>query len=238
MNKGFFDIHHHILCGVDDGAKDEQMMFEMLSMAAEDGITDLVATPHAEPGIHPFSQRQRHMALAAARDYCQREGIALRLHEGAEILYTDHACRLLQEGYIPTLAGTDRVLVEFLPNVPFRVLVGALEKLLSSGFLPVVAHTERYACLTRWPSRAAAIKKDLPVFYQVNCSTLLHGSIWPKRFAFRLLEQGLLDAVATDAHNTANRAVCMSRAYSLLCDGWGTACADELTHGILLGLHA
>lgn len=238
MNTGFFDIHHHILCGLDDGARDQQMMFDMLRMAAADGITDLVATPHAEPGVRPFSQRLRLAALAAARAYCTGEGLPLRLHDGAEILFTEHAPRLLQEGYIPTLAGTDRVLVEFLPDVPFAQLERALEQLLSSGFLPVIAHAERYACLFSRPVRAAALKRDLPVFYQVNGSTLLRGTFWQKRFAFRLLDQGLLDAVATDAHNTAGRAVCMTRAHALLESRWGEACADALTGGRLLGLRA
>ena len=238
MNAQFFDIHHHILFGMDDGARDQQAMFAMLHMAAADGIAHLVATPHAEPGVRHFPQRMYRAALACARDYCQANGLPLQVYEGAEVLYTQHTCRLLQEGKIPTLAGTDRVLVEFSPDISFLHMQRALEQLLGSGYLPVLAHVERYACLVHRPLRAASLKREFPVFFQVNCSTLLSGSLISKHFTARLMDQGLLDAVATDAHNTAGRAVCMTRAHALLQERWGAALADALTSGRLLGLGA
>ena len=79
----------------------------------------------------------------------------LRLLLGAEILYTDMTCRLLSEGRVPTLAGTEYVLVEFMPGVRYDALYKALEGILRAGFLPVVAHVERYACLA---SRRGALR--------------------------------------------------------------------------------
>ena len=69
----------------------------------------------------------------------------LRILLGAEILYTDMTCRLLAEGRVPTLAGTEYVLVEFMPGVRYDALYKALEGILRAGYLPVVAHVERYA---------------------------------------------------------------------------------------------
>ena len=45
----FFDLHSHMLCGVDDGAKTVEEMFSMLEMAYEDGIRAICLTPHYSP---------------------------------------------------------------------------------------------------------------------------------------------------------------------------------------------
>jgi protein-tyrosine phosphatase len=39
------DIHHHLLWGVDDGAKDFDTSFEMARASARDGVTHVVCTP-------------------------------------------------------------------------------------------------------------------------------------------------------------------------------------------------
>ena len=236
MTNRFFDIHHHILCGLDDGAKDERMMQAMLRRAWEDGTAQIAATVHVEPGVRRFDREAYLKTLDAARHFCQQEGMDIRLHEGAEILYTAQACRMLQDGEIPTLADTDRVLVEFSPDVAFKTLKQALESLVCGGFVPVIAHVERYQCLTHRPSRALALKDELPILYQVNCGALLRQGGWFHRhFIDRMFEMEYIDAVATDAHNLTSRSSRMSEAYALIASRWGKAYAQTLTCGDALG---
>ena len=235
MKSRFMDIHHHLLYGMDDGPKDCRKMYAMLRRAASQGISRIVATPHITPGVYHFDRSQYDLALREAADYCSRMGLNIALYEGAEILYTGQTCRLLREGKVPTLAGTDRVLVEFSPDVRFEELHEALDHLLCSGYLPVVAHVERYRCLVMHPARAERLKREMTVYFQVNCGAILDDrGFFERRFINRLMRKHLIDAVATDAHNTSSRSARMYDAWRELKFEYGASYARRLTDGSLL----
>ena len=221
------DIHQHLVYGMDDGAQSREDMFAMLRRAADEGIGRIVATPHAVPGVEPFNREDYYRRLDEADDYCRQNGLDIELEEGAEILYTDQTCRFLQEGLVPTLAQSDFVLVEFSPDVPFERLYGAL--------LPVVAHVERYRCLTMRPANALRVKDSLQVYFQVNCASVLDGcGFWANRFLRKMFEHGMIDAVATDAHNVSSRPARMKAARAALARQYGEDYACRLTDGGLI----
>ena len=233
--KRFTDIHHHLLYGLDDGADSRKMMYAMLRRASQEGIGRIVATPHVTPGVHRFKADQFLKAIEEASEYCRSHALNIEVFAGSEILYTDQTCRLLQDGLIPTLAGTDRVLVEFSPDISYRKLWEALDRLLSAGYLPVVAHVERYDCLTRHPKRAVEIKERMDVYYQVNTNTVLcSDGRSVRRFVQLMMEDELIDAVASDAHNITVRAAKMLKAWDVLSDVYGTIYANRLLSGELL----
>ncbi|MBP3411354.1 MAG: hypothetical protein J6M10_10215, partial [Clostridia bacterium] len=117
----------------------------MLEKAAEDNIGRIVATPHVTPGVKRFDRDQFDRALRDARRYCDENGLDIELYEGCEILYTSQTASFLLDGRIPTMADTDYVLVEFSPDVRFERFKEAMDSLLGYGYLPIVAHVERYA---------------------------------------------------------------------------------------------
>ena len=136
---------------------------------------------------------------------------------------------------MPTLAQSDFVLVEFSPDVPFERLYGALERLAQGGFLPVVAHVERYRCLTMRPANALRVKDSLQVYFQVNCASVLDGcGFWANRFLRKMFEHGMIDAVATDAHNVSSRSARMKAARAALARQYGEDYACRLTDGGLI----
>lgn len=233
--KHYTDIHHHILYGMDDGAPNPKEMYAMLHKAAEDGIGRIVATPHVTPGVKRFNREQYDKAIAEARVYCKERNLDIALYEGAEILYTNQTCGFLQDGRVPTMAGTDRVLVEFSPDIQYSQLHEALDSLLCRGFLPIVAHVERYRCLAMHPSRLEKLKEEMDVCFQVNCSSIIgKADSLTRHFVEKLLDWDMIDAIATDAHGTKVRSVHMSEAWRLLKKEFGTSYADELTDGHLL----
>lgn len=235
MKDRFMDIHCHILYGMDDGAKNRKMMYAMLRRAAAQGISRIVATPHATPGVHRFDREQYVKAVQEAVEYCRAEGLDIAIYEGCEILYTTQTCRLLQEGKVPTLAGTERVLVEFSPGIRYDELCDALDDLQHNGFLPVIAHVERYRCLAVWPSRAEKIKQQMNIYFQMNCNTLLtKGDFFERRFVKRMLKKQMIDAIATDAHNTTTRKQQMQAAWRVVKRDYGASYATRLTNGSLL----
>ncbi len=215
---GFTDIHCHLLWGLDDGARSSDETHAMLRAAAADGITRIVATPHATPGVYPFDRGRLDRALDGARECCAREGLGIEILEGAEILYTEQTCRFLEDGRVPALAGTRCALVEFSPDARWELLRGALERLRRSGFTPVLAHAERYGCLAGRPARLEELRGELEVRFQLNCASILRPpSLSAARLIRRVLSRNLLDFAATDAHRPEGpRSGSMRAAYEAL----------------------
>ena len=231
MTRGFIDIHHHLLHGVDDGSQSLNMSLRMAKRAYEAGTRVIVATPHVTPGVERIPEETFQQRLEELRAACAKERMELRILLGAEILYTDMTCRLLSEGRVPTLAGTEYVLVEFMPGVRYDALYKALEGILRAGFLPVVAHVERYACLVSSPRRAAMLKDELEgVLFQMNNSTILGGrGFFSDLHTRRMLEESLIDITASDAHNLRERPTRMHEAYEKLKEDYDDIYAANLT---------
>lgn len=235
MTNRFTDIHQHLLYGLDDGPDNRQKMYAMLRRAAKNAVVRIFATPHVTPGVRRFDREQYDRAMADARAYCQQEDLNIELCFGAEILYTDQTCRHLQEGRVPTLGDTNLVLVEFSPDVRFDRLKEAIKRLSYGGFSPVLAHAERYQCLVKRPGRAIKLKDELKLFYQVNCSTIIDPKgFFVRHFVQKMLKLRMIDAVASDAHNTSSRPLRMKKAWTVLKKRCGRAYARQLTDGSLL----
>lgn len=234
--KGFTDIHHHLLYGIDDGAQTAEEMHAMLQNAAANGIARIVATPHITPGVERFDMEQYERALGEARTYCAEHKLGIQIYPGAEILYTEQTCRFLEDGRAPTMAGTERVLVEFSPDIKYERLRDALTRLEHCGYLPIVAHVERYNCLVMHPSRLEELKRDLDICYQVNCGSIIQQrSIMVRRFINKILDWDLLDVIGTDAHRAKNvRIANMREAWQILEQEFGEDYARELTDGHLI----
>jgi len=211
-------------------------MHETLHKAAEDNIGRIIATPHVTPGVKRFDREQYRRAMDDARAYCRENGLGIELYEGAEILYSSQTCDFLLDGRVPTMAGTDYVLVEFSPDVRYDRLVEALDDLQRSGFMPIIAHVERYACLAQHPARAEKIHEEMDVCFQVNCSSIIgeRRGMGNLRFVEKLLDLDLIDAIGTDAHGANHRSVHMRQAWQKLKKEFGVDYANELTDGHLL----
>ena len=217
--KGFADLHHHLLWGMDDGPKTPEQMHAMLRRAVRDGITSLAATSHAYPGARPFDMDKYLSRLDEARQYCRQQGWELQLLRGCEIHYCDSVPDLLMAGKLPTLGETRMVLIEFDSRADAAEICRASNKLYRVGYQPIVAHVERCRSLLRSPRAAMEIREECGLFYQMNCSTVLEPrGIRERSFVRRMLDAQAIDLVATDAHDTAGRAACMKETYRALLD--------------------
>lgn len=189
----------------------------MALAAVRDGITHIVTTPHVMPGIVPFNLALYREHLSALQSWCRDQGLPLRLYPGAEIFYTPMTVQYLNEGRVPTMNGTAHVLVEFDPGERYEQIRKACAELTAHGYIPILAHTERYTALVRHPKAALALREELGLAYQINCGTIIAPKgFWQQRFIKALVKEGALDMVATDAHNVSTRPVKMKEAIAAI----------------------
>lgn len=221
------DIHHHIVYGIDDGPKDIETTQQMLIAAAKQNVSTIVATPHFAPGIEHFPMTVYLKRLQEVQELTQTLGLSLRVLAGSEIRYTHQMAAYLAEGSIPTLAGSNKVLMEFTGKESFDTIVEAVQTVLRNGVVPILAHIERYRHFISQVKRVEAFKEDYGVYYQINSETILKNRL--HRSVRRLLEQEMIDFVATDSHDMDKRRCNMQEAYDKLVSIVGRKYADKLT---------
>jgi protein-tyrosine phosphatase len=226
---GFVDIHHHLIYGIDDGPETSDEMHAMLRMAVQNDLDTIVATSHYMPGIRPFHMDLYHERLGEARAYCAQNNLAIEILPGAEVFYDPTVTWQFLGDDLMTLASTDCVLVEFPPEIRFAQLEGAVKNICSLGYAPILAHIERYRCLVRRLRRLRSLKARYPVLFQINASSIIKRKNFFARMRIkRILDEKIIDFVATDAHDPTTRACNMKQAHQYLVQACGSEYADAL----------
>jgi protein-tyrosine phosphatase len=223
------DLHHHLLPATDDGSKDLATSVAMVEMAVDDGITHIVATPHANHTYHydrPAHERllqQIREALPSATAARVQLGLGCDFHLSVDNI--DDA-RAHPRRY--TINETEYLLVE-LPdfNIPPR-LDEVFYAMRVDGLTPILTHPERNSTLQRTPERLQEwLRAGLLV--QVTAGSL-SGNFGGKatKMAWDLLESGSVHVLATDAHNLSRRPPKMSQARGLIAKKFGEEVAELL----------
>ena len=229
MTHGLVDIHQHVIYGVDDGPTKWEETEALLEKAVSQGIERIVATSHVSPGRVHFDYPEYLDKLNKINYLIWEKKWKLRLLPGCEIYYSPQVLDRLTRRKIPTLAMSDHILVEFSPFEEYSTIFDALRNLANAGYHPILAHVERYQCMHD-KMQSVLDLKEFDAFIQMNAQTVLHSQgFGAKRFIRRLLEEEVVDFVATDAHNTSSRPVCLGDAYEFLKKNYSEELADRLT---------
>lgn len=135
----------------------------------------------------------------------------LKLYLGCEIYYSHESISLLEKGWIPTLAGSKYILVEFSPMKDFKFIKNALQECLFAGYLPILAHVERYQCFQGKTSLVNDLI-EMGVYIQINAMSIIgNAGLKVQWFTKKLLREELVHFIATDAHNTEKRSPSISQ---------------------------
>lgn len=206
---GYYDIHTHILPGVDDGARDMDETREMLCIAYEEGIRHIVATPHFALDRENASVEELQEKLREVRKLAGDVVPDMKFSLGNELLDSAGMAAALKEGRALTLGGTRYILVEFLPGEGYSKIYASLRNYIMNGYIPVVAHMERYEALVRRSDNLLELMK-LGAFFQMNAASLT-GGIFHRSAVYhrRLLEEGYIHFLGSDCHHKDVRAPLM-----------------------------
>lgn len=209
---GMIDIHTHILYGVDDGAKTLSDSMELLDEEREQGVDTVIMTPHYGPKFgYPdkeiIMEHFEEISKKAEKYYPEIE-----LYLGSELYYQESTISDLDSGKALTMNGTRYVLVEFGVNDPYTYIYRAIQSFGYAGYIPIIAHAERYEAVFRHINRIEELV-SLGEYIQINAESLI-GGIFDKRSSFckKLTKEGLIHFLGSDCHDFRNRRPNMKKA--------------------------
>ena len=206
------DIHTHILPMVDDGASNFEEALDMAVMAAESGVRAIVATPHSNHDVGFVNYESEYLAEIFNKlcDMLHEMNIPIRLYRGMEIWASTDIVEKLSYGTLLTLNRTKYTLVEFAFDEETWWIEAILEEMLREGYLPIIAHPERYFCVQEDPNNLYNWRK-MGAFAQMNKGSIL-GRLGRRAedTAKLLLKHNLINCLASDAHHIYARTTDMT----------------------------
>ena len=224
------DIHCHILYGLDDGAVSIEEALEMARIARTGGTKRIIATPHSN-----VTGSYRNVWCEEFSDMIGRLNTRLRerdvdveIYPGQEIFCGEGFLNLLLGGELITLNNSKYPLVEFDFYEHSSSVYLKLKKLVSEGYVPVVAHPERYAFA--FENSASVLElKNYGALIQLNAQSIIGGfGRYPKLVSEYILKNELADFVASDAHSPYMRTPYLADAHSIISDITSVDYADRV----------
>jgi protein-tyrosine phosphatase len=223
------DIHCHLLYGVDDGAETIEESQMMLRAAKEQGVEAVILTPHYRHGMFAYPQEAIAEHYAKLAPYAKELGVGLAL--GTEYHVNTDIVTALESGRCRTLAGSRYVLCEYSGSSEFSYLYNTAQELVLHGYIPVIAHAERYSCLTGDIEGADSLR-ELGAWIQLNADAILGmEGISTKKFCKKMLKAGYVDVVASDSHGMDRRACHLGKCRQVLTKKFGEEYAGRLLFG-------
>lgn len=201
------DLHVHLLPDIDDGAHDLSESRAMLTRFAAMGFTRVVATPHLMEPLSAEYALRVDAALDATRGVAADFSIQVDL--GYEVMLTPGVAARLAAGEASTLAGSRSILVE-LPFAGWpQHAESSLFALQMAGYVPVLAHPERYVDVQKDPELALAVAARGVVLQLTEASFAGAYGKGVQRSAQELLIEGLMRRIpmvlSSDAHSDGKR---------------------------------
>lgn len=228
LEKPMVDIHHHLLHGLDDGPADLTTSIAMARIAVEDGLTHVIATPHAS-NRYTFDPALIAERLAELRAALVAEGIPLTLATGCDFhLSYDNIQDAEAHPHKYTLNGSDYLLVELPDHGLPPNLSETYYELRLAGMVPILTHPERNPTLQNDPKRMVQWLRE-GLLVQVTAGSVLgHMGSRAQKMAMMLLENRWVHFLATDAHNTNRRPPRMREAQEFVAKKYGEEYARRL----------
>ncbi len=199
-----FDVHSHVLPGIDDGSKSIEETIKMLRMAQKEKIGTMIATPHYNCERRPgFDKKCREVYENVCQEI-KKQNLNIKLLLGNEIFYSAGVVDALKKGEALTLNDTKYVLVEFHPYVELLTIKKAVQELQMAGYEPILAHIERYDCLKKEANVENLV--DMGAYIQVNASSISGKmGIRTQWYLKKLMRHELVHVIGTDTHGSKQR---------------------------------
>ena len=210
------DLHCHILPGLDDGPSEMVESLQMADIAARDGISVIMATPHAYPDVFFPKAEEVERAADRLREGLKAQGLKVAIGVGRDAHLVPELLENLNAGRVQALNGSRYVLTEppeFFTGVDLQ---DQLFRLRQGGYIPVITHPERYAMFVEDPSLVQALVEQGNIFQVTAGSLMGRFGHEAQDFSRWMAMHRLLHVIASDAHGPRHRAPVLREAYRVL----------------------
>ena len=194
------DTHIHILPALDDGSPNIDVSINMAKTAKENGFDKIIATPHFIEDSGALSAESILKNIESINEVLKNNDIEIEIYSGCEIYFTTNIVKLLENKEVLTCCDSKYFLME-LPIIgkPLNY-IEVLKESISKGYVPIIAHPERYEWFDKNYEEFKKLK-DIGVKFQINYGSImgLYGNM-PKKNVIRLLKDNMVDLIGTDSH--------------------------------------
>ncbi|MBD1382672.1 tyrosine-protein phosphatase [Metabacillus arenae] len=197
------DIHSHILPDVDDGAKSIEESIEMAKQAVEEGITQIIATPHHRNGRWENEKQLVLEKVDQLNHLFIENKIPLTVLPGQEVRIFGEIAK--ERSDLLTLVQSNYLLIEFPSNHVPRYAEQLIFDLGLKGITPIIAHPERNSEISENPDLLFKLVKKGALSQLTAASAAGGFGKKAKKLSMQLIEANLVHFIASDAHNTGNR---------------------------------
>ena len=202
--RDLYDIHCHVLPGVDDGAKNMDIALALIEKEIEAGVETIILTPHFRKEM--FEPDMEDIWNAYDELLYETRYKNIRLYLGCEFHANMEMVETLDNELRPTLADSRYVLTEFAHNSTRAFMKERADALLMSGYRPIIAHIERYRA-TRKDFDLIEDLIEMGCEVQVNADAIIgRDGLGAQRFCKKLMQEDMLHYVGSDTHNLRGRA--------------------------------
>lgn len=201
-----WDLHAHLLPGVDDGVRTMDDALEAIRALQALGYRASVLTPHVYRDLYPNTREKLEPVLADLRAALAAAGIDHELHMAAEYFADEHLIELIEKEPLLSFGpeSAPMVLIEYPYTSEPLLWADALSALVRKGYTPVLAHIERYRFVVQAPEVWLDRFAQFGVKIQCNIGSLV-GQYGPHSFEFarRMRDSRLPTFWGTDLHRAS-----------------------------------
>ncbi len=197
------DIHSHILFSVDDGSNNIDESMKLLKAMKKIGFDNIILTPHyIQNTDYQCDNHEKKEKLDILKQTLKQNNLEVNVYLGNEIYINDQIPELINSNEIHSLNSSKYLLIEF----PFHNKILNLEDIIYDikyhGYIPIIAHPERYLYFQKNYDLVKKLKAD-GILFQSNYSCILgeYGMASKKLFK-KLLKDKYVDYLGTDIHHT------------------------------------
>ncbi|WP_455543264.1 tyrosine-protein phosphatase [Intestinibacter sp.] len=222
------DVHCHILPDVDDGAECMRDAINMAIIAKEQGIKKIIATPHYHPEFKYAKGEALNKIYEEFKNELKENKIDIDIYMGNEIYFTSDLINQISELDFYSLNDSRYILIEFAPTNFPNNLCNIVYELKHKGFIPILAHVERYVKIHEDPEIIYDCIKTGAII-QINSSSLIgkQGKEFQKLCNI-LISRNMVHLVATDAHSSKRRRPLLKDAYEYIENKYSKSMAENL----------
>lgn len=231
------DIHNHLLVGTDDGPSTDEEALNLLNQAQENGITDIIVTPHHYSGDFINHQSKILTEMENLKELISRNEININVYPGQELRINGDIINELESGLNLSLNNSNYVLIEFsfteVPHYAEQLFFDMQMK----GYTPVIAH----------PERCRPLKDNLDKLFdfiekgalaQVTANSIA-GNLGEgiQKISLEMLRNNLVHIIGSDAHHSKNRPFMLKQAYEVIEKELGASYVEYLQYNAEAILH-